>query len=310
MVIGIIAGIFLLLTLAASYYCYRIAFYSAPRQPRDPDFIDIPEGDIYEVFRSDMERWTRTVRSLPQEDVQIQSFDGLTLRGKFFEYAPGAPVEILLHGYRGNAERDMNGGVLRCRNLGRSALLIDHRASGASDGNVISFGVNEHRDCLQWVDFLIKKLGPDVKIILTGISMGAATAMICAGTNLPENVVGVLADCGFSSAREIMYKVIREMGLPPKPCFPFVKLGARLFGHFRLEEVSPIEAVKRAKVPIIFYHGESDDFVPCDMSRACYEACASKKMLVTIPGAGHGLCYPVDPKLYMDSLTEFSKNWL
>ena len=299
-----------LAVLAISYYCYRTAFYSAPRKPRDPDFIDVPQGDIYEVHRADIERWTREVRALPHEDVQIQSFDGLTLRGKFFEYAPGAPVEILLHGYRGNAERDMNGGVIRCRRLGRSALLVDHRGSGASDGNVISFGVNEHRDCLQWVDFLIKKLGPDVKIILTGISMGAATVMICAGTDLPKNVVGVLADCGYSSTREIMYKVIREMGLPPKLCFPFVKLGARLFGHFRLEEVSPIEAVKRARVPIIFYHGESDDFVPCDMSRACYEACASTKRLVTIPGAGHGLCFCADPEYYIETLAEFSKNWL
>ena len=304
--------IFLLMAaiLAISYYCYRTAFWSAPRKAPDPDRIEIPEGEIYEVYRSDMERWGFQVRALPHEDVEIRSFDGLTLRGKYFEYAPGAPVEILLHGYRGSAERDMSGGVLRCRKLGRSALLVDHRASGQSDGSVITFGVHEHKDCLRWVDFLVEKLGPEVKIILTGISMGASTAMICAGTDLPKNVVGVLADCGFSSPRAIMQKVIKDMGLPPKLSYPFVKLGARLFGHFNLEEVSSIEAVKRAKIPIIFYHGESDDYVPCHMSRDCYEACASKKELVTIPNAGHGLCYPVAPERYLGTLKEFSKNWL
>lgn len=305
-----IAAILAAITLAISYYCYRVAFWAAPRKASDPERVEIPEGDIYEVYRSDMERWGMTVRNLPHEDVEIQSFDGLTLRGKYFEYAPGAPVELLLHGYRGSAQRDMSGGVLRCRKLGRSALLVDHRAHGRSDGKVISFGVNEHKDCLRWVDFLIEKLGPEAKIILTGISMGAATAMICAGTDLPKNVVGVLADCGYSSAREIMQKVIKEMGLPPKLSYPFVRLGARLFGHFNLEEVSPIEAVKRAKVPIIFYHGEADAYVPCSMSRACFEACASKKELVTIPDAGHGLCYPVDPERYLGTLREFSTNWL
>ncbi len=310
MIFLFIAAILAAIILAISYYCYRTAFWSAPRQAPDPDRIDVPTGDIYDVYHDDMVRWGFQVRDLPHEDVEIQSFDGLTLRGKYFEYAPGAPVELLLHGYRGSAERDMSGGVLRCRKLGRSALLVDHRASGQSDGNVITFGAHEHKDCLQWVDFLIKKLGPEVKIILTGISMGASTAMICAGTDLPKNVVGVLADCGFTSPRAIMQKVIKDMGLPPKLSYPFVKLGARLYGHFNLEEVSAIEAVKRAKIPIIFYHGESDDYVPCHMSRDCYEACASQKALVTIPGAGHGLCYPTDPALYLGTLQEFSKNWL
>ena len=106
-------------------------------------------------------------------------------------------------------------------------------------------------------------------------------------------------------SKEIILKTIKEMGLPPKLSYPFAKLAAKLFGHFDLEETSPVEALKKCKVPVIFYHGESDDFVPCDMSRACFEACASRKKLVTIPGAGHGLCYPVDPKRYIATLKAF-----
>ena len=184
-------------------------------------------------------------------------------------------------------------------------MLVDQRGGGRSEGSTISFGINERKDCLKWIDFVIGKFGPDVKIILTGISMGAATVMMAAGEDLPENVIGVLADCGYSSPKEIILKVIGEMGLPPKLSYPFAKLAARLFGHFDLEETSPVEALKKCKVPVIFYHGEADDFVPCDMSRACFNACTSRKQLVTIPGAGHGLSYAVEPDRYVETLKAF-----
>lgn len=291
--------------LLGAYICYRMAFFSPKRKPKDPEVIEIPKGEIYEVYREDMEKWVRMTRAMPHEDVQVQSFDGLTLRGRFYEYAPGAPIELMLHGYRGSGERDMPGGALRSHRVGRSALVVDQRGSGRSDGNVISFGINERRDCLTWVNFMVEKFGPDVKIILTGISMGGATVMMAAGENLPDNVIGILSDCGYTSPKEIICKVIRQLKLPVWPMYPLVKLGARLYGHFDLEETSAVEALQRSKKPVIFFHGEADDFVPCSMSRDCFEACASSKMLVTIPKAGHGLAYPVDPERYIRALREF-----
>ena len=306
--VWILIGVLALLTAAVlviAYICYRMAFYVPARKIVDSDVIDIPEGEIYEVFREKMEHWARQTRALPQEDVEITSFDGTYLHGKYYEFAPGAPIELMFHGYRGSAERDLSGGVQRCFKLGRSALIVDQRCSGKSGGHAITFGIREHRDCLCWVDFMVKKFGPEVKIILTGISMGASTVLMAGGCELPPNVIGVLADCGFSSAREIIKVVIRKMGLPVELSYPFVKLGARLYGHFDLEETSPVEMVQRCKLPVIFFHGEDDDFVPWEMSRINYEACASRKMLVTIPGAGHGLSYPVAPKRYLDALREF-----
>ena len=292
-------------TVLAAYVCFRMAFYAPDRVPQPEDHISIPEGEIYEPFREQMESWIRQTRAMPKEELSITSFDGLTLYGKYYEYAPGAPIELMFHGYRGNAERDLSGGVHRCFRLGRSALIVDQRCSGKSGGNVISFGINEHRDCLKWIDRMLERFGPEVKIILTGISMGAATVMIASDKDLPDNVIGILADCGYSSAKEIMFEVIRKMGLPPKLCYPFVKLGAKLFGKFDLEEFSPVESLKHSKKPVIFFHGETDDFVPCDMSRKCYEACTSRKKLVTIPGAGHGLAFPVEPERYLKEAGAF-----
>ena len=302
-VVWIVAAV-LLFVLAASAVCFFLVFYSAPR--KDPgDRIDIPDGEIYEVYREQMEAWVRQTRQMPQEDVSIRSFDGLTLRGKYYEYAPGAPIELMIHGYRGSSERDMSGGVQRAFRLGRSALIIDQRASGRSEGNVITFGVREHRDCLAWVAFMVKKFGPDVKIILTGISMGASTVLMASGQELPENVIGILADCGYTSAREIIHKILRQIRLPIRLVYPFVKLGARLFAGFDLEQADARKAVQNCTRPVIFYHGDGDDFVPWEMSRDNHAACPSRKKLVIIPGAGHGLSFPADQERYVAELREF-----
>ena len=135
--------------------------------------------------------------------------------------------------------------------------------------------------------------------------MGASTVLMAAGKPLPKNVIGVLADCGFTSAREIMYEVIKQMGLPPKISYPFVKLGAKLFGGFDLDSDSALRAVERIQVPVIFYHGQADDFVPCSMSEKLYAACKARKQLVIVPNAGHGLAFPVDQEGYLQSLGEF-----
>lgn len=294
----------LLLILLVSYLTFRMGFY-VDRKKAASSGENLPEGAIYEIYWDAMRAWLRETRATPHEVFTIRSFDGLTLQGKYYEYAPGAPIELMFHGYRGNAERDLCGGMQRCFRLGHSALIVDQRCSGASGGNVITFGVKEHRDCLSWVQFALERFGPEVKLILTGISMGASTVLMAGGRELPENVVGILADCGFTSAKDIMEDVIRKMNLPPRLVYPFVKLGARVFGRFDPEAWSAAEAMKQCKVPVLFFHGEADDFVPSWMSRKNYEICTSRKKLVLVPGAGHGLSYPADQEAYLENVRDF-----
>ena len=291
--------------LIGSYICFRMAFYVPEKSKKPKGEFDIPQGRIYEPYRDQIVDWIKQTRALPCEPMTITSFDGLQLQGTYYEYAPGAVIEIMFHGYRGSSERDMSGGVHRCFKLGHSALIVDQRSSGRSQGNVITFGVNESRDCLAWMNHAIERFGPDCRLMLTGISMGAATVMIAAGEDLPENVIGVLADCGYSSARDIIKTVIRQMKLPANLLYPFVKLGARLYGHFDLEKYSPEEALKTCKVPVLLFHGEDDAFVPCSMSHENFAACASRKKLVTVPGAGHGLCIIFDPEGYRSAMKDF-----
>ena len=304
----IILGIMLTILvgcLLVCYICYRIAFYAPPRKEQPADFIDLPPGPVYEPFHQQMTAWVLENRKLPRAHFEITSFDGLKLHATFYEYAPGAPIELMFHGYRGNAQRDLPGGVQRCFACRRSAFVVDQRCAGRSEGKTITFGIHERRDCLSWVDFMLAHFGPDVKIILTGISMGAATVLMAGGEELPENVLGILADCGYSSPKAIMQVVIGKMGLPPKLCWPFVRWGAKIYGGFDPEADSPLESVKRCKKPVIFFHGEGDDFVPCYMSREVYEACPARKAIYTVPGADHGLSYPVDMDGYVARLLEF-----
>lgn len=297
------------LCLLTAYICFYLAFYVPKRELPGQEEYPIPPGKIYEPFREVMVGWMKQTRAMPHEDFWIRSFDGLALHGEYYEYAPGAPIELMMHGYRGSAERDLCGGVQRAFTLGRSVLIVDQRASGRSEGKVITFGINERRDCLSWVDFMVEHFGPDVKIILTGISMGASTVLMAAGEELPSNVVGVLADCGFTTARDIIMKVIRQMKLPSRLLYPFVKLGAKIFGHFDLEETTALAAMEKCRLPVIFFHGESDNFVPCEMSRINFNACKATKRLVTVPGAGHGLSFPVDQQGYLDALADFSTQY-
>ena len=295
------------LALLTAYICFRMAFYVKKKTIIGKDEYPIPPGEEYEPYREEMVGWMKKTNALEKEEIWITSFDGLPLYAKYYEYAPGAPLELMFHGYRGSGERDLCGGVQRCFQLGRNVLIVDQRASAHSGGNVITFGVLEHRDALAWLDYAVKRFGPEQKIILTGISMGASTVLLCAQYDLPKNVVCILGDCGFTSAKEIIMDVIAGMKLPPKLMYSFVKLGARLFGKFDLEETSALEAVAKSKVPIIFIHGAADDFVPADMSQRMYEACPAVKRLVMVEGAGHGAAFLMGREQYYRELHAFNK---
>lgn len=298
-----------ILVVAFAYVCFRFTFYSAARKPRRKGEYDVPEGESYDEFREQMIEWQRALDEAEYKTFEITSRDGLTLKGRYYEYTPGAPLEIMFHGYRGNPMRDLGGGVERCFKLKRNTLIVSQRAHGESEGHVISFGCFEKYDCLDWVNFAVHHFGEKQKIILTGISMGAATVLMASGEKLPESVVCILADCGYSSTRDIIRKVLRDIHLPAPIVYPFIRLGAIIFGGFDPNNCNPIEQVKRTKVPIIFIHGDTDDFVPCQMSRDMYEACPTEKAIYVCESAGHGLAFPKDQEKYYAAVRDFEKVW-
>lgn len=294
----------LILTAAAiSYYAYRKAFLSDRKRQEDWDGFIRRAGEEGPQVRELMEQ----LKEITAEDVFINSIDGLKLHGRYYHVKDGAPLDIQFHGYNGNAMRDFCGGNKISRESGHNSLLIDQRAHGMSRGKTISFGINERKDCLSWVRYAVERFGEDTEIVLSGVSMGAATVLMASDLGLPKNVKAIVADCGYSSPKAIINKVMRDSGLPDKLMYPFVWLGAMVFGKFNLTESSAVSAVSESDVPILIIHGGADDFVPCYMAEEIYKACRSEKKLLIVPGAGHGMSYLVDKDLYEKTVKDFIK---
>lgn len=300
-VLGLCGGLILFFGAVYVLYCY--VFRANRKHPCGPHTF--PRGSQYAPYRDRVFRNIDHVLAQPWERVSVISKDGLKLAGLYCHHLDGAPLMILFHGYRSNGVRDGNGGFLICEARKYNVLLVDERAHGDSQGRTITFGVKERLDCLSWVEYARERFGKDTKILLVGVSMGAATVMMASALLPPESVRGIIADCGYTSPKEIMMTVARQIHVPAKPAYALLRLGARLFGHFDPEEGSAIDALRRNRIPILLIHGEDDRFVPCDMSRRNFDACGAKKWLLTVPGAGHGMSYYVDTPAYTKAVAEF-----
>ena len=126
------AGILLVL-----WYIYRTAFYNPPSMRGTID--DPMKGDQYEDVAEHIYRISHIMEKASCEEIQITSFDGCKLFGRYYHLRDGAPLEILFHGYRSCSFRDCSGGHLLSRKMGFNALVIDQRAHGKSSGNTITF---------------------------------------------------------------------------------------------------------------------------------------------------------------------------
>lgn len=285
----------LLLILLISYLSYRKAFYSSPKKRSKTHLL--PDTPQYAKVNPEIKRLIGEMEAVPFEEVSITTFDGLKLFARYYHLSDSAPIQIQFHGYRSTAVRDFSGGFSLARKMGRNLLVVDQRAGGKSEGTTICFGIKEKYDCLEWIKYALERFG-DVPIMLTGVSMGAATVLMASELDLPENVKCIVADCPYSSPEEIIALQCKEMGIPPKIGMPFVRLGARLFGNLKLSGEGAEKAVRNTKVPILLVHGEEDDFVPCYMSEKIYSANPKMITFETFPNAAHGVSFLVDTERY------------
>ena len=301
-ILGIVAALVTAVT-GVLFYCYNLAFRRDEKRVSKEGAV--PEGEQYEVFSDVIIKGANNILNAPYEKVTTTSHDGIKLVGRYYHVKDGAPVSLIFHGYRSNIGTDCNGGYYLSIKNGYNVLVVYQRGHRESGGKTITFGVKERYDCLDWIAYVNKRFGEETPILLMGLSMGAATVLMAAGLDLPSNVKGIMADCGYSSPREILQEVIRKMKYPLRITYFFVRMSAKIFGHFDPEEASAVEALKNAKVPVLIIHGDDDRFVPSRMSRENYEACASAKEILIVPGAGHGLSYCVDAKAYEKTVQDF-----
>jgi len=298
--VSIILLIIFFIIMLISFICYLKAFYN---NKKVGDIYSLPGNEQYLKLKDKMDDIYFELEKITFEEVTIISHDGKKLFGKYYHISDNAPLQIQFHGYKGSGNRDFCGGNKLARESGFSTLLVDQRAHGKSEGRTITFGIKERLDCLSWIEYANKRFN-NKPIIIAGLSMGASTVLMASNLELPHNVIGIIADCPYSSPKEIIYSVCKNMGIPPKLAFPFIKLGGLVFGRFDIEELDCIKAVENSKVPILIIHGNDDRFVPYTMSEKI--ASASNNITLKIfENAGHGLSYMVDTEKYKQIVNDF-----
>lgn len=266
------------------------------------------DADI--LFGDKISEGVRHIQETPFEEWQIKSFDGLSLYGRYFKNGDSKKTIILLHGFRSSGEHDFSCAFKMYFDHGFNILIPDQRAHGKSEGKYICYGVLERYDALGWIEKVITEKGDDEKIYLSGVSMGASTALMASGLSLPKNVCGIIADCGFTSPSEIIKKVMREdMGFPLFPVFYTTRLLVKLVAKFDLD-YSCLDALKTNDIPMLFIHGTADNFVPFYMGEQNFEGCKSEKYSIWVDKAGHGTSFLFETERCVKALEEFTSKYL
>lgn len=286
------------LLLVTTAVMFVVTFYS-PLTKAQYDVREVPTGQGYDEYRDKMLAMIDELAAYKVETVAIPSADGLVLLGKYIHVADGAPLDIMVHGYRGLAVRDFSGGAVARIKNGHNVLLVEQRAHEHSGGHVITFGIRERFDVMRWVDYAVRRFGNDVKIVLFGVSMGAATVLMTSNLGLPPQVKAICADCPYSSPADIIKNTIHSLKLPVWLCYPLVWLGALVWGHFNLSSASAVKAVADATIPILIMHGMSDGFVPCEMSKKIASANPDKVELHLWSDAVHAMSFVLHTDDYM-----------
>lgn len=267
-------------------------------------------GTDWEKYFPLMEERKVFVMAQPHSDVYITSYDGLKLHATYFPAIQNdiRKVVICFHGYTGEGLSNHIAIADYFLKHGYAILLPDARAHGQSEGEYIGFGCLDRKDALGWINWVIQECGDDVKIMLHGTSMGGATVLMTSGLDLPDNVKGIVSDCGFTSPKEVFTHVLNNMyHLPAFPAIQGADLINKKLAGYGMDECNAKNEVKKAKVPILFIHGSEDTFVPCSMCHEIYDNCSSPKRKLIVEGASHAESYYKDMAAYEKALDEFAE---
>ena len=305
LVLFILLGLLGLILFSGGYM-----FLVACGRRKDPDWLDeavaskTPNAPYYE-FMVASERWLKEHRA---QSVYTTGKDGIRLHALWVPAENSQGTVLLAHGYRSTMLLDFHLAFSLFHTLGFNILVPEQRTHGHSGGNYITFGVKESGDMARWIDYHNHHLCQN-PVVLFGISMGASTMLYLADRCLPENVKGIIADCGFTSPAAILSCVYKKLiHLPPAPTVWAADLFARVFAGFSFYEKDTRKILASSRLPVLMIHGEADSFVPCEMTRQGYAACAGKKTLLTVPEAEHGMSFLAGGYQYTAAVLDFLKD--
>lgn len=301
--VGILLFVLLLVicSVLVSEYLFKIIIYRQKNSSSQKDIDAVASWYRHYPIAKEGRRW---LESMPYINVYIKSFDGLRLYGALLENYSDKIV-ICVHGFTGSGKKDFASLAQAYYKNGYNVLLVDNRAHGQSEGKYVGFGVLDRLDLRNWVKYVINRFGSNVQIFLHGISMGAATVLM-ASSIMPKNVRGIIADCGFTSVYEIFeYVLKRDYHLPKFPIIYLTNIMSKIRAGYGYKDVNTTAEIARSDIPILFIHGENDEFVPLWMTMKNYSHCKAYKELFIVRESEHAESHYIDKKGYERRILTF-----
>lgn len=256
------------------------------------------------------EKTSSWLNSISKKEINIQSNDKLQLFASEFKLSNESNKWIILvHGY--TSEQSSIYDIARhYSDKGYNVLTPDLRAHGLSEGKYVGMGWLDKNDLLLWIDYLLKNYR-NSEIILHGVSMGAATVMMASGENLPTNVKLIVEDCGYTSVWDIFsFELKLRFNLSTFPVLNAASFITNVRTGYNYNEASSIDQIKKSVTPILFIHGNADEFVPVNMAYKLYDNANINKELIIVDGAGHAESRLADEELYYGSIFSFIDKYL
>ena len=254
---------------------------------------------LAERFKVDILR----AKSIPCERVELQAKDGVKLIGRYYDKQSDKTI-LFVHGYQSNPFNNFSAIMLDCLEQGVNVLLIDQRAHGESGGRFTTMGHREQEDLQQWIAYAEGKAGVE-HIFVYGISMGATTVGYASEHIQSSKVKGLVMEAGFTCFYDELVNSL-EHAFMRKAALNYIYLSTKSILKSDIKQ-SVEASLKNNKIPVLFLHGDVDKEVTIDFTKRSFLACASKKKMVTVEGAGHTLCYQIGGETVRKELNEFMK---
>ncbi len=221
--------------------------------------------------------------------IQFFSSDGIPLRG-WYVPAPATPRGTLIYCHGKNRSRvEMLPMAVFGHSLGYAGLLFDFRHSGKSGGKISTLGYQERLDVEAAVRYALQTEHAPRPIILWGVSMGAAAALMAAAET--PAVQAVISDSTFLSFRNVIVHHVRLFfHLPSFPVADEIIAWSAWRGHFEPSQFDLRKAVRRINPrPILFVAVRHDPRMPPWIAEELYGLATNpQKMIVIVPGYRHG----------------------
>lgn len=258
-----------------------------------------------------VEKGSAYLQTKSYQEVNTISSDGTKLHG--YEFAceqPSQTFVICAHGFQSHGFNEYSMHMQYYHQMQCTMLIVDLRGHGLSGGNYCTMGILDRHDIVAWANYLVDHYGQDIRILLHGVSMGAASVVSASGEkDLPKQVVGIVSDCAFSSIDDVFDDQLKSVPsflakYIKSICYRYAKKKA----GFDLYEASPLSAVQKTNVPIVFIQGLKDTMVSADMAKKLFDACHSKKEILFVEEANHAESIAYDEASYHAAITRLLQN--